>query len=40
MAGWVSCSEIVCIESGERSLIEKVSAGSGFGLVAQMNLRV
>ena len=28
------------IESGERSLIEKASAGSGFGLVTLMNLRV
>jgi hypothetical protein len=29
-----------CVESDERSLIEKESAGSGFGLVALMNLRV
>ena len=28
------------IESGERSLIEKASAGSGFDLVTLMNLRV
>jgi hypothetical protein len=40
--GWWSCrlDSVLCVESGERSLIDKASAGLGFGQAAQMNLRV